>query len=79
MCREVMETLKDLNIDGSFGGGPNTKVVHYIETIKEIVKERKHWLDRLQLTTLLLYRCDQVAQIDLLATNNSLTPYYIIE
>ena len=56
--------VKGLKNCREFWGGPDTKVVQYIDAIKGIWKEIKHWLDGLQLTALLLFRCDQVAHID---------------
>ena len=71
--------VKWLKYCREFWGGPNTKVVQYIDAINGIGKEREHSVDRLQLTASLLFGCDQVAQIDWLATNTSLTTYFIVD
>ena len=81
MWQEVQITygdVKGFKYCKEFWGGPDTKVVQYIDAIKGIGKERKHWQNRLHLTASLLFRCDQVAQIDWLATNTSLTTYFIV-
>jgi len=39
--------VKGLKYCREFWGGPDTKVVQYINVIKGKGKERKHWLDKL--------------------------------
>ena len=53
--------VKVLKYFREFWGGPDMKVVQYIDVIKGIGKERKQSLDRLQLAASLLFGFVQVA------------------